>query len=135
MANRSIGVALSGGGHRASLFGLGVLWYLVDAGKNADVRVISSVSGGSLTNGSIAFGKNFRGADRAQFEELTKALVQRIARGGTLWGWWGTWVYVLVLVALLAGAAGVLFFPWSGFVRGSCCAGLILLLGMLLHLR
>lgn len=29
-----IGVALSGGGHRASLFALGTLLYLIDAQKN-----------------------------------------------------------------------------------------------------
>jgi hypothetical protein len=46
-----IGVALSGGGHRAALFALGVLWYPADAGKNRSVTSIASVSGGSLTNG------------------------------------------------------------------------------------
>ena len=34
---RKIAIALSGGGHRASLFGLGVLLYLTDAGRNRDV--------------------------------------------------------------------------------------------------
>ena len=50
----SVGVAISGGGHRAGLFGLGVLLYLADAGKNRDVACVSSVSGGSLTNGYVA---------------------------------------------------------------------------------
>lgn len=49
-----IAVSLSGGGYRASLFGLGTLLYLVDAGKNAEVCCISSVSGGSITNGYVA---------------------------------------------------------------------------------
>jgi hypothetical protein len=36
-----IGVALSGGGHRASLFGLGALLYLADAGKSQEVTSIA----------------------------------------------------------------------------------------------
>jgi len=47
---KSIGIALSGGGHRATLFALGALLYLVDSGRNKDVTMISSVSGGSITN-------------------------------------------------------------------------------------
>jgi hypothetical protein len=33
----SVSVSLSGGGHRASLFALGALLYLADAGKNREV--------------------------------------------------------------------------------------------------
>ena len=47
------GVALSGGGVRASAFALGALLYLVDSGLNRRVAVISSVSGASLTNGFL----------------------------------------------------------------------------------
>jgi hypothetical protein len=44
---KSIAVTLSGGGHRATLFGLGALMYLVDARANTNVSSIASVSGGS----------------------------------------------------------------------------------------
>ncbi|WP_323671828.1 patatin-like phospholipase family protein [Candidatus Poriferisodalis multihospitum] len=47
-------VALSGGGFRATLAGLGVLRFLADADLLDDVRIISSVSGGSLTNALMA---------------------------------------------------------------------------------
>jgi NTE family protein len=50
----TIGVALSGGGFRATLAGLGVLQFLADAGLLADVRYCSSVSGGSVANGLFA---------------------------------------------------------------------------------
>ncbi|UJF33947.1 patatin-like phospholipase family protein [Paenibacillus hexagrammi] len=43
-----IGLALSGGGYRASLFHLGVMARLADDGLLNKVRVISSVSGGSI---------------------------------------------------------------------------------------
>ena len=51
---RAIGVALSGGGFRASLAGLGTLRYLADADLLHRVRLISSVSGGSVLNGVFA---------------------------------------------------------------------------------
>lgn len=47
-------VALSGGGFRATLAGLGVLRFLADAGMLEQVRYVSSVSGGSLANGLFA---------------------------------------------------------------------------------
>ncbi len=50
----NVSVSLSGGGHRAALFGLGVLLYIADAGRNHDVTSVASVSGGSITNGFIA---------------------------------------------------------------------------------
>jgi NTE family protein len=44
-----IGLALSGGGYRAMLFHLGVLWRLNHAGMLPEMKRISSVSGGSIT--------------------------------------------------------------------------------------
>lgn len=49
-----IAVALSGGGFRATLSGLGVLRFLADAGMLDQVRYVSSVSGGSVANGMFA---------------------------------------------------------------------------------
>lgn len=49
-----IAVALSGGGFRATLAGLGVLRFLADAGLLGQVRYVSSVSGGSIANGLVA---------------------------------------------------------------------------------
>jgi NTE family protein len=43
------GLCLSGGGYRAMVFHLGVLWRLYEAGLLGNVNRISSVSGGSLT--------------------------------------------------------------------------------------
>ena len=49
-----VAVALSGGGFRATLSGLGVLRLLADAGLLGEVRYASSVSGGSVANGLFA---------------------------------------------------------------------------------
>lgn len=50
----TIGLALSGGGFRATLFGLGSLWRLNDAGLLGRLNRITSVSGGSILAGVLA---------------------------------------------------------------------------------
>jgi len=57
-------MAMSGGGHRASGWALGTMFYLVHAGKHAELAVISSVSGGSITNGVRLL--HFAAAPRSQ---------------------------------------------------------------------
>ena len=47
-------VALSGGGHRATLATIGALMALVDRRLNKVVIQIASVSGGSITNAYVA---------------------------------------------------------------------------------
>lgn len=47
-------MALSGGGFRATLAALGALRYLADVGLLCNVRLVSSVSGGSIANGMLA---------------------------------------------------------------------------------
>lgn len=47
-------MSLSGGGFRAALFHLGVLWRLNELGLLAKLRRISSVSGGSITSALLA---------------------------------------------------------------------------------
>jgi NTE family protein len=56
-------LAFSGGGFRASLAAAGVLRFAADAGLLGRVRYVSSVSGGSITNGLFA----------ANYEELQSA--------------------------------------------------------------
>jgi NTE family protein len=51
---RGIALALSGGGYRATLFGLGSLWRLNDLGWLPKLRRITSVSGGSIAAGLLA---------------------------------------------------------------------------------
>jgi NTE family protein len=75
------GLALSGGGFRAALFGLGSLWRLNELGWLQSLRRITSVSGGSLTAGVLASRWNeltFDGAGRAtNFEELVGARLRQ----------------------------------------------------------
>lgn len=97
-----IGVALSGGGNRASLFNLGVLMYLADSGKSAFVRTIASVSGGSVANGWVTQSGAYDQQSGAEFEEALRPFVRRLATQGTLWAWKGTWIYLFGLALLCA---------------------------------
>lgn len=63
-----LGVAMSGGGHRASAWGAGVLAAVVDAGLGDDLVSVSSVSGGSITNGVVAQNVDLRTASAGDFD-------------------------------------------------------------------
>src|SRR3954470_17483763 len=47
-------LCLSGGGYRAMVFHVGVIWRLYEANLLKDLKRISSVSGGSITAGVLA---------------------------------------------------------------------------------
>lgn len=50
----NIGLAVAGGGYRATLYSLGSLWRLNEFGLLPKLKTITSVSGGSITTGYIA---------------------------------------------------------------------------------
>jgi predicted acylesterase/phospholipase RssA len=79
-----LAVALSGGGHRASLFGLGVLLALVDLGLNQRVIYISSVSGGSITNAFVGLHCKFEEQTPETFERIATKLIGTIVSLGVL---------------------------------------------------
>ena len=107
---RKIAIALSGGGHRASLFGLGVLVYLTDTGRNRDVVSVSSVSGGSLTNAWLAQRGDYSNLTPEELESrIVGPFARRVAHVGTLWASWTTWVYI---VALAVGLVAVFALWW-----------------------
>ena len=81
-------IALSGGGFRASAFGLGVLVYLVDSGLNRRVKLISSVSGGSITNGFVANKCDFKAQDPESFRPIVSQLARLISGNGKYGGFW-----------------------------------------------
>lgn len=141
-STKSIAVSLSGGGHRATLFALGALMYLVDAQANASVTSIASVSGGSLTNGLVGQTLNFRNTTGPEFRDrVAKPLATQIAKSGTFFAplftklylallivaglltfaipaiapvpWWGRIILFLVLLMV---------FGWIFAVRGRVCA-------------
>lgn len=77
-------LAFSGGGFRATLSALGVLRFMADAGLLAQVRWVSSVSGGSVANGLFAHA--YQEVERAGFtpaavdEHVVTPLLDKISR-------------------------------------------------------
>lgn len=129
-----IAVALSGGGNRAALFGLGVLLYLVDAGTNADVVSVSSVSGGSLTNGFVGQRGDFPDAEPDAFRRGVRPFAHRLAHR-TLWSEPEVWAYLAGL-ALLFGAAVLSWLAaWPWWVRLLVSLALLLAWGVAIQSR
>lgn len=83
---RDLGITLSGGGHRATVFSLGALLAISDAGLRERVTSIGSVSGGSIANGAVMVGPDFGTADAAEIEAHFGALVRAVAERGVLLG-------------------------------------------------
>jgi len=76
-------LCLSGGGYRAMVFHIGVLWRLNEAGYLAKLDRVSSVSGGSITAAALAIHWNdlaFGGDGVAsRFQDLVVAPLRRMA--------------------------------------------------------
>jgi predicted acylesterase/phospholipase RssA len=71
-----LGLALSGGGFRATLFHLGVLRFLKDVGRLKDVSDIASVSGGSILAAHLTLNwERYTGTDE-QFDEAANEVVK-----------------------------------------------------------
>lgn len=139
---KSLAISLSGGGHRATLFALGALMYLVDAKANASVSSIASVSGGSLTNGFVGQNLNFKQTNGDEFRRRVAApLATQIALKGTLFAPLISKLYVAVLIVsgllvfalflipwgpeylrLLAFVIGLALCGWFAGKRGAVCA-------------
>jgi predicted acylesterase/phospholipase RssA len=111
-------LALSGGGHRACLWALGVLMYLADAGRNHQVSSIASVSGGSLANAAIGQRLDYTTATAEHVREVARDVARLVAGRGALFGWWGTWAYLAILAATGVAAAGVVVEVAAGWPLG-----------------
>ena len=79
VTDEGIALCLSGGGYRAMLFHLGVLWYLNDARYLKRIARFSSVSGGSITSATLAsrwakLGFNEQGSATRFVDEVVKPI-------------------------------------------------------------
>src|SRR5438552_15944704 len=72
---KQIGLALSGGGFRASLYHLGLLRFLRDAGILTQVTHITSVSGGSIMAAHLALNWDRYTADAREFDAAAAELL------------------------------------------------------------
>src|SRR4051794_13571976 len=79
--NHPMALCLSGGGYRAMIFHVGVLWRLNEAGLLPKLSMVSSVSGGSITAGVLAMNwgqLEFDGSGVASPESFQAAVVTPI---------------------------------------------------------
>lgn len=131
------GVALSGGGCRAAIFGLGVLLYLADIGANRRVSAISSVSGGSILNGFVALqDKPFNGCSSNDFEARAARFAQLISGDRNQWVLMIRLVLCLLVVLIVSWATfantvlilsvTAILLPLSALVFGPRCSGPVL---------
>jgi hypothetical protein len=130
-----IGIAPSGGGHRASVWGAGLLLYLADVGRHDDVGAIASVSGGSITNAVVAHEMDYRQASAAEVRAGLRPPLRHIAYTGLFF--WGpsTNLYVVTVLAILGFgvlglAAGLImaFITSLGIAPGVVLAGSLIVL-------
>ena len=128
-----VGVALSGGGHRASVWAAGLLLYLADADRNGDVGAIASVSGGSITNGVVAQQMDYRQARAHEVRDGLRPLLHHIAYTGLFF--WGpsTNRYVITVLGVLGlGALGFLAGLVMAFIAGiGVAAGIVLVASLI----
>jgi NTE family protein len=75
-AEPGIGLCLSGGGYRAMVFHIGVLWRLYEAGVLTTVKRVSSVSGGSITAGVLALAWKHVAANPPRMDAFDRHVVQ-----------------------------------------------------------
>lgn len=122
-----IGLALSGGGARAMAFHLGCLRALNDRGILNQVRVLSTVSGGSVIGASWAYsGDDFTAFDARMIAVLRRGLTREILSEALL----STEVLRIAATMAVAIPAALALVPLSALVRvsaivpGSPLAGL-----------
>ena len=103
----SVGIAISGGGHRATLWGWGALLALAETGANGEVVSIASVSGGSITNGAVANAGDYSAMSATDLEAVMAPGLRIAARDGLFFFGPATNGYVTTVfgVAALAVAA------------------------------
>ena len=95
----TLSLALSGGGHRATAFGLGAMLAVADAGLNGRIVSISSVSGGSIANGIAMVGPDYRTSSSQEIAAHFRGALRGIsARGVLLGGAPATRAYIRTLI-------------------------------------
>lgn len=109
----SLGVAISGGGVRAAFFALGALLYLVHSDLHRHIRLVSSVSGGSIVNVAVALDGDLAESDAVRFGRLVGRASSRMAKQGVFF--WPGLKHVLRQIAILALWAP-LFIAWLNLI-------------------
>ena len=95
---KGIGLALSGGGFRATLFHLGVVRCLCETGSLTSVKRISAVSGGSILAAHLALNWELYTGPHEAFDTAARGLLQFVrddVRGRVVRRWILAWLTLL----------------------------------------
>lgn len=112
----TMGVSLSGGGHRAALFSLGSLLAVGECTSTFRVVWVSSVSGGSMANGVLLRAGGLGSSTSDELAAITRERLGRLERwrapftSARSLAALAVWVLALVLVLLMF----VRTWPWTG---------------------
>ena len=72
--NGGFAIALSGGGHRATLANIGALIAIIDRGLGSKIIQVASVSGGTITNAFVAQRCHLETLDPGQLDDIAQQL-------------------------------------------------------------
>jgi Patatin-like phospholipase len=103
---RRIGVAISGGGHRAALWGTGTMLALADMDAICDVTTIASVSGGSIANAVLASGPDVSTASFDDIGVTSQAALQQWTHDGLFFPGHPTDTWVAVTLSQIVISIG-----------------------------
>lgn len=117
--SHQLGLALSGGGFRASAFHLGVLKRLAEIGLLERVRVLSTVSGGSIVGAYWVGWQTTRSntlgpVNRANWNEFERSMITAMRRG-VRWQivWQGLAGPAVLIGAIASGMAALIGVVWA----------------------
>lgn len=117
---KKIGLSLSGGGYRATIYHLGTLKKLKELGILKDIDVISTNSGGSITGATYGlYGEDFN-----KFEEIIRKGVKSSVLKGIL----TSWRFILVILVTVIWFITVLYLLTTDYVWTSFFIFILLIL-------
>lgn len=113
------GLALSGGGFRATIFHLGVIRYLRETNRLRDLSYVSSVSGGSVSAAHLILNWDRYTGSNEEFKRAANeivAFVQSDARGQVFSRWILGWAVLSWFVVLPILVAWYWEFGWKAWL-------------------
>jgi hypothetical protein len=131
-----MGVSLSGGGHRATLFSLGALLAVSECADTFRVAWVSSVSGGSIANGVLLRAGGLGSPSSDRLAGVVRSRLRRLDRRGAPFGSARSLLAVFVWLVLVVGQLVLLAWTWPwGGVRLLLLAVLLLSLSLTVRQR
>lgn len=117
-------IALSGGGHRATLATLGALLAIVDRGLAPKIVQIASVSGGSITNAFIAQRVRLEELRHGELDTFARELARIVISEGVLSARWIIGMLVVAVATLASGIVGLNLIKFPTVLAVLCATAL-----------